>query len=129
MKTQSDRRCWRAVFRSFRVRLAIAGVALLGLATIATILHVLDSQPSFRGRSASYWRRALKTSLDNNNSVCSAPNDWMTRSSISLGIRHPDEDAYELFHGTILTESLCSSNCFGMTMHKYAGTLPCGSAG
>jgi len=70
------------------VKLAVAGVALLMLAAVATILHVRHREPSFRGRSTSYWKAAWKAALSNDGER----QGWAARLAISLGIQDQDLD-------------------------------------
>src|SRR5262249_35246244 len=97
MNTRPDEPTWRSMLRSSRVKLA-AWLALLMLVVCATLLQFLPSGPCFRGRSAGYWSRSLRASMGENGDGISygGRQSWITRLSISFGIRHEDRDLLDL---------------------------------
>jgi len=55
-------------------------------------------EPHFRGRPASYWERAFKTSFDGHG-VSYHNHDSLTELLITHGFRHSDDDLHDLIHG------------------------------
>lgn len=99
MNTGPDLRTWRFLLRSSCVKLAV-GLALLMLAVVASLVYISHDEPSFRGRSAHYWSRAFRAATDEQGNGISygGHQDWTTRLSISIGIRHEDRDLLDLLY-------------------------------
>jgi HEAT repeat protein len=60
-----------------------------------------NDEPYFRGRSATYWAAAINAaSWDDGAALAiSSQKSWVTQLSISMGLRHKDEEVWDVLFG------------------------------